>query len=344
VFTAFELWKFAGAMEGGTALLLKYLFFLLPFIYLQYVAPTAAMLAILATYVIKSRQNEVVTWTSAGLSIYRLLLPCFVATAVLGVVNWEIQERILPTANRIQDQLRTQIRSQGTMTRSDGRYWLYSGGEIITFVGSTSDNVTATVPVQKGTASASDNEKQLAAVSVLQFSTGGALQLLFRGENAIWKDQKLSLSGSVESVEIANGEVTQQKKESAETPLAADPYLGVNDKPSHLTKDQLKERLEQSDSDTEKRMFAVSLDKRYATPFLPFVIALFSAPFALSLSRKGRVVTIGAAVGLWLLFIGSTNFFEQFGLNGLLSPTLAIWSPLAIFALLGLYLLARIRT
>src|SRR6478672_13350042 len=125
VFTAFELWKFAGAMEGGTVLLLKYLFFLLPFIYLQYVAPTAAMLAILATYVIKSRQNEVVTWTSAGLSIYRLLLPCFFATALLGVANWEIQERVLPTANKIQDSLRTQIRSQGTIKRDNGRYWLY---------------------------------------------------------------------------------------------------------------------------------------------------------------------------------------------------------------------------
>ena len=40
-------------------------------------------------------------------------------------------------------------------------------------------------------------------------------------------------------------------------------------------------------------MFSTALQKRYSTPFLPFVIALFSAPFALSLSRKGRIVTIG---------------------------------------------------
>jgi lipopolysaccharide export LptBFGC system permease protein LptF len=35
------------------------------------------MIAILATYVIKSRRNEIVTWTAAGQSIYRLLFPCF---------------------------------------------------------------------------------------------------------------------------------------------------------------------------------------------------------------------------------------------------------------------------
>jgi lipopolysaccharide export LptBFGC system permease protein LptF len=347
VFTAFELWKFAGAMEGGLTLLAKYLFFLLPFIYLQYVAPTAAMLAILATYVIKSRQNEVVTWTSAGLSIYRLLLPCFVATAVLGVVNWEIQERILPVANRIQDELRTQIRSQGSVTRTGGKYWLYEDGKIITFQGSESDNAKgsdAPATIEPGITSASDNEKRLTAVNVLQFAKGGGLQLLYRSEKAFWRSQKLVLSGPVESAVIQDSRVQQSTVPEAEVELAADPYLGVSDKPSHLTKNQLQERLAYSDSDAERRMFSMALQKRYSTPFLPFVIALFSAPFALSLSRKGRIVTIGGAIGIWLLFIGSTNFFEQFGLNGLLPVRLAVWSPLAVFSLLGVYLLSRIRT
>src|SRR5206468_8521829 len=76
IFTAFELWKFAGVFDGGVWLLAKYLFYLLPFVYLQ-IAPSAAMIGTLATYVIKSRQNEIVTWTSAGQSVYRLLAPCF---------------------------------------------------------------------------------------------------------------------------------------------------------------------------------------------------------------------------------------------------------------------------
>ena len=42
IFTAFELWKFAGTIDGGTALLLKYLAFLMPYIYLQ-LAPTAVL-------------------------------------------------------------------------------------------------------------------------------------------------------------------------------------------------------------------------------------------------------------------------------------------------------------
>ncbi|MEO8648067.1 MAG: LptF/LptG family permease, partial [Acidobacteriota bacterium] len=68
IFTAFELWKFAGTTDGGIFLLAKYLFFLIPFIYIQ-LSPSSAMVATLATYVIKSRQNEIVTWTSAGQSV-----------------------------------------------------------------------------------------------------------------------------------------------------------------------------------------------------------------------------------------------------------------------------------
>src|SRR4029079_7320617 len=115
IVTAFELWKFAGTIDHGILLLVAYLIFLLPFVYIQ-LAPSAAMIATLATYVIKSRQNEIVTWTSAGQSVYRLLLPCFVLMCVIGLLNFEIQEHILPRSNQVQDALRSQIRSQGVIS------------------------------------------------------------------------------------------------------------------------------------------------------------------------------------------------------------------------------------
>ena len=102
--------------------------------------------------------------------------------------------------------------------------------------------------------------------------------------------------------------------------------------------------MDNSESEIEQRSFSVALQKKYTTLFLPFIIALFTAPFALSLSRKGKVVTIGYAVGLWLLFMGITAAFEQFGLNGFLSPAFAVWTPLMLFAMLGVYLLSKVKT
>ncbi|MCB1025855.1 MAG: LptF/LptG family permease, partial [Acidobacteria bacterium] len=143
LFTAFELWKFAGTMDGGVLLLIKYLLFLIPFVYIE-IAPSALMIATLATYIIKSRQNEIVTWTAAGRSVYRLLMPCFVFMIFIGAVNFVMQETILTETNRKQDALRQEIRSGNKTKKERPRIWLTAADNIISYK-NASDNETNVV-------------------------------------------------------------------------------------------------------------------------------------------------------------------------------------------------------
>lgn len=332
IFTAFDLWKFAGTIDGGIFLLAKYIFFLTPFMYLQ-IAPSAAMIATLATYVIKSRQNEIVTWTSAGQSVYRLLIPCFVATVLLGLLNWQIQERVLPGANQRQDDVRSLIRNRGVPVDATGRLWVANDNHIYSFK------------------PASDNEKRgicsncVKDLTIYEFSTGQAsLQTVFRANFASWQSGEIVLQGNVEKNDLREGKVETLIFNEAEFAESANPFIESRQKPSHLNIPGIKEQIANSDSDLDRRNLSVGLQKKYATLFLPFIIALFTAPFALSLSRKGNVVTVGYAVGLWLLFTGTSSVFAQFGLNGFLSPSLAVWTPLVIFAMFGVYLLSKVRT
>ena len=132
IFTAFELWKFAGIIDDGFLLLIKYLLYLIPFIYLQ-LAPSAVMIAILATYIIKSRQNEIVTWTAAGQSVYRLLMPCFILMTFIGLINWGVQEFVAPNTNQTQDLLRDQLRNNGILAKKDGKIWVANDNNIYSF-------------------------------------------------------------------------------------------------------------------------------------------------------------------------------------------------------------------
>ncbi|MFN0277774.1 MAG: LptF/LptG family permease [Pyrinomonadaceae bacterium] len=348
IFTAFDLWKFAGSIDGGVLLLAKYLFFLLPFMYLQ-IAPSAAMIATLATYVIKSRQNEIVTWTSAGQSVYRLLIPCFVATALLGLINWQIQERILPPANQRQDATRTLIRNQGISTDARGRQWIAKDNRIYSFKPAGTQAAGLQVPTL-GTF-ASDNEKREGCVGcvndlvIYEFSIEKAnLQSVFRANFGNWQAGKIFLQGSVEKNDLSEGKIDTQKLDSRELAEPTNPFIEASEKPSHLNIAGIKQQIANSDSELDRRTLTVGLHKKYATMFLPFIIALFTAPFALSLSRKSKVVTVGYAVGLWLLFTGTSSVFEQFGLNGFLTPSIAVWTPLVIFAMFGVYLLSKVRT
>ena len=358
IFTAFELWKFAGAMNGGIILLVKYLVYLAPFIYLQLV-PSAAMIGTLATYVIKSRQNEIVTWTSAGQSVYRLLLPCFLMMAVLGGINWVIQERVLPRANQLQDATRDLIRNKGVVDGGPGKYWVANEDRIYSFKmpSSASDN-------EKGKAGAASGQPSLAAVasdnenldprcgpgcvtdlSVYQFGDNGThLQSVYRVKTALWEQGRIVFIGAVEKSDMHNGKIDTATQTGGELAETMNPFAGLRTKPSHLDTTEIKQQIAASDSDLERSNLMVALEKKYTTLLLPLIMALFTAPFSLSLSRKGNVVTVGYAIGLWLLFTGTSSIFEQLGLNGFLTPTLAVWSPLAVFSILGVYLLSRVRT
>ncbi len=363
IFTAFELWKFAGAMDGGIVLLIKYLFYLLPFVYLQLV-PSAAMIGTLATYVIKSRQNEIVTWTSAGQSVYRLLLPCFMLMVLLGGVNWLIQERMLPRANQLQDATRDLIRNRGVAASQPGIYWVANDERIYSF--KLQDQVSASdnekqeannspnkLEDPSNTATASDNERRdvscstgcVKDLSVYQFGEGGTqLQSVYRVKKAVWTRGRVVLLGNIEKSVMREGKIETETINGGELAETTNPFSGLRAKPSHLNTTEIKLQIAASDSDLERSNLMVALEKKYTTLFLPFVMALFTAPFSLSLSRKGKAVTVGYAIGLWLLFTGTSSIFEQLGLNGLLSPSLAVWSPLVIFSMFGIYLLSKVRT
>ncbi|HQU90810.1 MAG TPA: LptF/LptG family permease [Pyrinomonadaceae bacterium] len=328
IFTAFELWRYAGSMDGGVGILLRYLGYLLPFVYLQ-LAPSAAMVAILATFVIKSRQNEIVTWIAAGQSVYRLLVPCFGLMLFLGLFNFGVQEVIAPGANLLQDQFRQQLRSRGAL-KTAGRYWVADQTRIYSF--NYNDG-------------ASDNERKIDTFSMYEFADkGGELQSIYRSDSAGWGGDRIVLEGNVRKSSLSNGAVVNSVESSGEVPASSDPFKEVRKKPSQLSVGEARSRRDASESEVERNLFSVAIERKWATLVLPFVIALFTAPFALSLNRKGKAATVGFAVGLWLVFMAATSVFEQFGLNGMLPTSAAVWTPLLLFAMLGVYLLSRVRT
>lgn len=338
IFTAFELWKFAGMIDGGVWLLTKYLTYLVPFMYLQ-VSPSAAMIAVLATFVIKSRQNEIVTWTSAGQSVFRLLAPCFVLMLLLGGFNYFIQESVLPRSNQLQDATRSVIRNRGVAPDQSGKVWVATDTRIYSFK-------------PGGDTAASDNEKRLDPsnkyarnVTVYEMANKAPeLQTVYRANAARWQDGRVVLDGDLERIDRSNGEVKTAAANGIALEESSNPFSEVRRKPAHLDSDDLSAQIASADSEVERRSLTIAVEKKQTTLFLPLVMALFTAPFSLSLSRKGKAATVGYAIGLWLVFTGASSVFEQFGLNAYLSPALSIWSPLVIFALIGAYFLSKVRT
>ncbi len=203
------------------------------------------------------------------------------------------------------------------------------------------------------TSAASDNEKPSVLCSigcvrnltVYEFNSDQAgLQSVYRAKTAFWRDGRIFMSGNVEEGKLSAGKFETKIVDADEISENTDPFGTARSKPSHLNVAGIKDQIANSASELESRNYAVALERKYSTLVLPFVIVLFTVPFAFSLSRKAKVATVGYAIGLWLLFTGTSSVFEQFGLNGFLSPASSIWSPLLIFTMFGVYRLSKVRT
>jgi lipopolysaccharide export LptBFGC system permease protein LptF len=339
VFTAFELWKFVPQQPNGTSLLLQYLFYLSPYVYLQ-VSVSCMMIACLAAVAVKSRQNELLALMASGQSIYRVvLLPCILSGLIVGAANWLVQEEVAPETNRRQDYLRTTIRQKGITTVSTGsriwvttRNYLFSlkfydqesgqGSDfyLLDFDGSKVTSVFVSERVQLSK-SFGDNDLR-AFCQIKPLGVGNKIEMLDTGSVRVntWNE-----SFFIEDFDPEIG------------------IAGTEIKPSHMKVANLSRKISQSLSDNERRSYAVELEKRYLIPFLPLLATIVAVAFVV-VTHRSVAAGVGYSVALWIVFIGVNNFSEQMALNGWLHPRVAIWAPFLLFCALGIYILSKART
>ncbi len=88
----------------------------------------------------------------------------------------------------------------------------------------------------------------------------------------------------------------------------------------------------------------VKRDQKLAIPAATLVIMLFGAPLATTVKKGGATLGVGVSLGSTILYIMLMRFFGAIGASGGMSPLWAAWVPNVIFLVVGLILMARVRT
>ena len=83
---------------------------------------------------------------------------------------------------------------------------------------------------------------------------------------------------------------------------------------------------------------------KIAVPVTCIIIALFGAPLATSTQRGGGAYGIAVSLATTMIFLLMIQLTRAIGGKGVIPPDYAAWIPGAIFAFVGLVLLARVRT
>lgn len=331
IFTLFELWRFIGVNHVPTAVVAKYLLYLMPLVAVE-LFPATMLITVLITYALLARRSEAIAWWASGQSVYRLMMPGLLFAVAAGAGTWLVQEHLMPAANVKQEALRARIRGgQPRAITGTGRQWLASLENRRLY--SYEFDEQAGVLIEPTIYELDDEAVHLIRVT--------------SGKRGTWTANNQMQIAEAESVSLRGMLVERQS--AAETLLSGvdspQVFRPTVDKPSQLSVVALSSYLKAAKQrGVDVAALALALQRKYVNPFSVIVMAFIGMPLALAFGRRGAIVALCVAVGVSAAYWGIGGGFQQLGNHGLLPPEVAAWAPPVIFLAAGTYFLSRVRT
>jgi LPS export ABC transporter permease LptG len=334
VFTLFELLGDIMRNQVSPLTVGEYLLNVVPY-FLYNTTPLSMLLAVLVTFGLLQRSNEITAIKATGISLYRIVVPVLIASTLVAGVLFLSDQLYLPYTNKRQDALRNRIKGKPAQTylRPD-RKWIFGQHSDIYYY------------------QFFDPDRDVfGGVSVFQFDPH-TFQITHRitADRAHWSGSmgrwvyeqgwERSLSGS--AIESYHKFDAATYPELAEAPAYFKKEIKQS---SEMSYDELRRYihdLEQSGFDVVR--LRVQLQKKIAYPLITLVMAILAIPFALSAGKRSAVAGVATAIGIGVVYWTISGLFEAMGNLSQLPPAVAAWSPDLVFGFIGGYLILRMPT
>ena len=335
VFNFFELMGDVFKNNIAISELLSYLFFLTPKLIYD-AAPVSVLVAVLVTFGVLAKNNEITAFKACGVSLHRLAVPVFVASIFMSGLLFVFDHYVGTQANIIQDSLRDKIKGRPAQTYlNPNRKWYLGRGPWVYYY--------RYFEPEQGI---------LGGVSIYQFDKSGyRLARHLFAERARW-EPRLSTwvfqDGWVREIGEAKDNYRTFQGETAtfaeydEPPSYFMKEVKTYKQMNYLQLEQYIDELGQSGFNTIP--LKVQFHKKFAVPLFVFVMSLLSVPFAFLTGSRGAMMGVGVSLGIAIAYFVLNSLFEQLGNVGQLPPEMAAWAPDILFTLVGFYLLTRLRT
>lgn len=334
VYTFFELLSSMIRNSIPMSRMFTYLFFLTPKLIYD-AAPMSVLVAVLVTFGVMTKQNEITAYRACGVSVLRLAVPVMVASLLLSLSLFLFDHYYVPEANRIQDAIRNEIKGRPAQSYlNPGKQWIRGDGDRIYYYKYFDPD-----------------QAQMVDLSVYEFEQEPfRLKRHLRAASATWDS---GLGAWV----LRNG-WTRGIHGITESDFSQFELLAVRDlhePPSYFLKEVKQdkqmnyrelgayiEELRQSGFDTVR--LRIQLHKKFAVPLFAFIMALISIPFAFMGGNRGAMAGVGVSFVIAIAYWVANSLFEQIGNLNQLPAVAAAWAPDGLFLLAGAYLITRVRS
>jgi LPS export ABC transporter permease LptG/LPS export ABC transporter permease LptF len=334
VFTLFELLGDILRNQVSALVVAAYLLNVAPYL-LYSVAPLIMLLAVLITFGLMNRSNEITAIKATGTSVYRIVTPVLLAAAVLAAGLFFADQFYLPHTNKRQEALHNQIKGKPAQTylRPDRRWIFGQHNDIYYYQFFDPDR------------------NQFANLTIFQLDPASfAMTQRIHAERAHWTDGmdrwiyeqgwQRTLQGSA-----IGGYHTFDVSTFPELSESPSYFKKEVKQYSEMNYEELRRYirdLQQSGFDVVR--LRVQLNKKLSYPLITLIMAVLAVPFSMSAAKKGAITGVAVAVGIAVVYTVVSRLFEAMGDISQLPPAIAAWSPDLIFALAGAYLILKIPT
>ena len=321
--------------------------------------PVAMLLSCLFSLGQLAKHNELTAMKSAGISLYRILLPLFILSFLISLITLIVGESIIPVTYRKMMDVKTIEIEKGKrdvdLILQD--VFVQGSGGIIFHLASydTKSKTGANVLVQKF----ADNrlKEEIQAKKAIWKDNGWLFE---NGVEMVFSDTAIRIQAPMDS--SAADTISSAARLGENTGLGMEKYeafdrlfrLDLKIKPEALTQRQKKPdemgyfelakyvKIKKRSGQLVAKE-ATDLNLKISFPLVNFIIVLFGAPIAANPKRSG--LAIGFAISLFIAFVYYTliRMGQSFGYSEKLPPLLAAWITNIIFAILGVILLIKAK-
>jgi lipopolysaccharide export system permease protein len=308
-----------------------------------YSFPMSVLLATLISYSRLSADGETTALRSCGVSVYRLVIPAIILSFMVTGMTFAFNEVIVPSANaQAKATLRSALNQENIQFRNkDIIYQQY--GDIAQKDGTKAQGLARSFYAN------SFDGKEMRGLTVVDFSQGELKQVI-SAESGIWLPQEnvwqfrkgaiyfIGIEGSynrVVSFDEQNFRISRAPLELAQEYRSAE-EMNISELSNYIS------LIKQTGNNKEVKKLEVSLQQKYAIPFICVVFALVGSPLGMRPQRTSTSVGFGVSV---LIIFGYYVLLFVFGALGqvdILSPQAAAWTPNVICLGTGVFLLSRV--
>jgi len=295
----------------------------------QLVTPVAVLVAVLITFGVLARKNEVTAMKAAGISVYRVALPALAMGLLVSLLVFGASEYVLPPMNRVAKEDFNVIKGRPRKTASllDKRWLLGSEGQIYHY-----DALSGTT---------------LYGLTVYGVRAGkwglGDILYASRGAwNGVSYDLERGWRRTLEGASPGFREFSQVKTREIEPPTR---FSQEEREPEMLRFEELRRHIASLESlGLDVVPLRVKLHAKTAFPLVSLVMTLLGIPFSFVVARRGALYGIAASIVIAIIYWACLAVFDALGNNAHLPPLLAAWAPNLLFGAAGLYLMLTLDT